>query len=263
MEVHVYASYKRSPVGFQLGSFSYQEGRTDDYDLKKDNSNSLVYKIFEQGYILSANGLMPDKLYNIILEKNIEHTYDNHDEFGKIVYVNIAFQFSSEKEMDEYNRFCSGYYSLSIEELSEKLASFIVPDKSNKEYGLYIDAMRFNGFINEVNQRGYAKSENSDCFEIKTRSSTSLDYSEKISTLFGVDFEKEDSKYVFPPKKKHRRRNRTFKQSSRKKLIPYLVDLISKYKRILIIVGKYILSFIGIAGFLVGIIYSFTHFFKK
>lgn len=94
MKVHIYASYKRSPVGFQLGSFSFVKNQTDNYVLKYWQESKLIYDLFEQNFIVQASGRLPHSNKFIHLVKNLEYTYTNRDDFGKIVYIKVVIMYT-------------------------------------------------------------------------------------------------------------------------------------------------------------------------
>lgn len=198
MLVHVYASYKGSPIGFNPGSFTYQTNRADNYTLSYKVESTLIYRIFEKGYIKGAEGCMPQSSKMLLLVKNLEYTYANHAEFGKNVDVNIAFEFD---DKEKYADFVSGFHSLDKATLPEKVASFIIPDEDDKEYALHIDAAQFNRFIKAVGEHTSNVNIFTDHFELLTRVSDKTEFDKEIKELFGVSFDREGVKYVYPSKK--------------------------------------------------------------
>lgn len=199
MKVHVYASYKRSPVGFQLGSFSYIKDQMENYTLSFCQDSKIIYEIFEQDFITEACGRLPHSNNNLFLIKDLEYTYDNHDEFGKIVYINIAFEIS---DSNEFSKFVSGYKTYDESILAEKMANFIIPDDSNKEYGFVINAEHFNCFVNELLDRSVSQNANIERFELVTKASNRTSFDEKVREIFNLRFKKDENKYYYPPKKK-------------------------------------------------------------
>lgn len=248
MKVHVCASYKRSPVGFRPGSFYYREDRVENYLLSFDSGNSIIYNIIEQGFITRAEGKMPNQEKYLLLIKAVEYHYKNHDEFGKIVYINIAFEFDTAKD---YNRFKSGYDNFGKSELAKSMADFIVPDKNEMKFGLHIDGMKFNCFVEEIKSKAIEMPDTVDSFELVTRSSSTTDYADKIKELFGVEFgRKNETRYIYP-KKKHSLINQNhqmemFYHSSAKAST-------AKFKPFhYIIIGGVVIIFIGFAIWIFG-----------
>lgn len=198
MKVHVYASYKRSPVGFQLGSFTYDNERTENYTLAFFRDCKIIYTIFEQDFIIKACGCLPNSKTYLLLVKDLEYTYENHDDFGKTLYINIAFEFS---DTNDFLKFISGYNSCNESELAQKMADFIKPDGSNKEYGLVIEANRFNAFVKEIMSKPGIQISDIERLKLETKASNITSYDEKISNIFNLDFEKDGNLYFYPPKK--------------------------------------------------------------
>lgn len=262
MIAHIYASYKCSPVGFNLGSITYQEGKTDNYYLSYRGESELIYRVFEQGFISSAEGRLPNSTRWLLLVKDLAYTYSEHPEFGKTVDINIAFEFDN---VDEYVRFASGYKSFSNDTISEKMASFIIPDKNDKEYALHIDAVSFNSFVKEMCSRKSEADIFTDCFVLVTRANDKSGFDDKILKLFGISFSRELNRYFYPPKKKHSLKNRTLmnnhKTSSQKSKqeSKQFCALIQKYKPVVIVAG----GLLGLGLLTLGIRGLIFLFFKR
>lgn len=199
MLVHVCASYKRSPVGFQPGSFIWQKNTLPYYNLSNCKENEILYQVFEQGFINGMKGKLPNTTKYVFLIKDVEYSYDNHEEFGRDVYGNLIFEFDNVKE---YSLFVSGYQSTDSSLSSRMIADFIVPDRTNKQYALHIDAALFDKFVEKVHCNSQTESMTNDSFEVSTISANTR-YDEQLNKLFGVVFEKEGYVYKYPPKKKH------------------------------------------------------------
>lgn len=200
MWVHVCASYKRSPVGFQPGSFEWKSNNPlPSYNLSYKKDFEKLYQVFEQGYISGMQGLLPNRNKYVFLIKGVEYSYNNHEEFGKDVYVNIIFEFDNAKD---YSSFKSRYQSLNTNDLSKQIADFIVPDRTNREFALHINGNSFIQFVSEMINDSKAPIQDNSNFEINTIS-PNTPYDEQLTKLFGVHFEKDGSVYRFPPKKKH------------------------------------------------------------
>lgn len=225
MKVHIYSSYKRSPVGFQPGSFTYVKDQKKNYTLSFCEDSKIIYEIFEQDFIIKAYGRFPCSNNYLFLVKDLEYTYDYHDEFGKIVYINIAFEISNP---NEFSRLVSGYNAYNERILAEKMADFIVPYGDNKEYGLVIDAERFNCFVNELLNKPVSQIEDFEHFKhfkLVTKASNRTSFDEKVTEIFNLTFERDENNYYYPPKKnpEQTRENRPIKEQvltrqSKKKL---------------------------------------------
>lgn len=198
MKVHIYASYKRSPVGFQLGSFSFVKNQTDNYVLKYWQESKLIYDLFEQNFIVQASGRLPHSNKFIHLVKNLEYTYTNRDDFGKIVYINIAFEFT---DSNDYSRFVSGYYSLDEGLIVKRMSDFILPNTDNKEYGLVIDQERFKDFVKDIFDKPISHMPDINHLELVTKASSRTNFDDKVYDIFKIKFEREGNKYFYPPKK--------------------------------------------------------------
>lgn len=252
MLVHVCASYKRSPVGFQPGSFIWQKNTLPYYNLSNCKGNEILYQVFEQGFINGMKGKLPNTTKYVFLIKDVEYSYDNHEEFGRDVYGNLIFEFDNLKE---YSLFVSGYQSTDSSLSSRMIADFIVPDRTNKQYALHIDAALFDKFVEKVHCNSQTESMANDSFEVSTISANTR-YDEQLNKLFGVVFEKEGYVYVYPPKKKHilnRRRNQAAKESPTYSKSCSIKQLLSKYKMQLLAIGG-ILSFIALLLLLIFLI---------
>ena len=257
MLVHVCASYKRSPVGFQPGSFLWQKKTSNNYMLSDCKGSKLQYQLFEQGFISGIKGKLPNKNKYIFLIKDVEYSYENHVEFGRDVYVNLIFEFDN---ADEYSLFVAGYQSIDSSLSSKMIADFVVPDSTNKQYALHINGDSFDGFVEKVLKISQPKTCVDDTLEVYTISANTR-YDQQLNNLLGVDFEKEGYVYVYPPKKKHilnRHRNQATKESPTYSKSSCIKQLLSKYKMQLLAIGG-IFSFIALLLLLIFLIIPKLH----
>ncbi|MGN0648844.1 MAG: hypothetical protein ACI4KM_00260 [Oscillospiraceae bacterium] len=257
MLVHVCASYKRSPVGFQPGSFLWQKKTSNNYSLSDCKGSKLLYQLFEQGFISGIKGKLPNKNKYIFLIKDVEYSYENHVEFGRDVYVNLIFEFDN---ADEYSLFVAGYQSIDSSLSSKMIADFVVPDNTNKQYALHINGDLFDGFVEKVLKNSQPKTCVDDTLEVYTISANTR-YDQQLNNLLGVDFEKEGYVYVYPPKKKHilnRHWNQAAKESPICSKSSSIKQLLSKYKMQLLAIGG-ILSFFALLLLLIFMIIPKLH----
>lgn len=196
MLVHVCAAYKLSPVGVQPGSFIWKKNTSGDLNLINKPSCKLPYAIFENGFITGVNGKLPNNSIYLFLTKDIEYSYENHEEFGKIIYANLIFEFNNARD---YSEFANGYQALSPEVSSKMIADFIIPDRIDKEFALHIDSSNFSLFIDEVNRHSTTNVDTSNTFVVTTNTPNTR-YAEQLYKLFGVFFDKEREKYIYPKK---------------------------------------------------------------
>ncbi len=220
--VHSYCSYKHSPSGFVYGSFRFEESAAaDSYRLSNDNNIPVVRSAFENGIIRKVCGKIPGSSKYVFLVRKLKHGYGNaHDDIGREVQMNFAFEFDS---FDEFHSFASGYLNAEKQDaavLYKKLADCIIPDKSIENYNYRIPMAAFNSWIKSIKQHSTAGQELNDCKEsiCITTSSKSMDYTEEIKKIFnfppavnGQSVElcriADTSDYRYPCKKKQFCRN--------------------------------------------------------
>lgn len=201
LKVHAYCSYKLSPSGYNYGTFSRGDASDEFYELSSEGKSEIVAKAFETNYISKLSGKIPDSCNYIFLIRKYKHSYDNHDDFGKTVYINIAFEFDI---YNEYNRFIASFGDVEYGCMCERLADFIVPDSSVSLFALKINKARFDKFMEEMLVSDPIKDVNKECIEITTISS-SVDYHNKICDLFSFDADRLSrgygGSYVYTEKK--------------------------------------------------------------
>ena len=106
--VHVYCSYKSSPIGFAYGTFEFMPDNDDaNYYLSNANKNQFVLSSFEDGKIRRASGKCPGSSKYLFLVRKLKYDYGlSHTDFGRDVDMNFAFEFDS---YDEYRRFSTNF----------------------------------------------------------------------------------------------------------------------------------------------------------
>ena len=148
MIIHILASYDGSQIGFQPGYFDCK-----DYGIKDDSENPIA-TIIETGYIKQVNGNI-SKYCNlnsgsfILFYKNLNHSYDNKDFFGKTVYTNLAFIFE-ENEKDTFKNLYYFFKNTDKTEIARLLADSLIPDREDVNFGYRIDSENFRNFFNEA-----------------------------------------------------------------------------------------------------------------
>lgn len=75
-EVYYYCSYKRSPVGFEMGRLCHEPGRTENYELSKEKIDPFIRGCFENGAVRAACGVLPNKeppKYFLLIRRLLAH----------------------------------------------------------------------------------------------------------------------------------------------------------------------------------------------
>lgn len=148
--VHVNCSYTLSPAGFWYGSFRFDEQESLGeafYRLSEENNRSFVQKAFDHGFLLRAQGLIPGKMSWLYLVKGYTYTYENHEEKGSRVEVNIGFEFDDQSEFGIFS--ANMDRDIQKDDITRRLADLVIADFDDKEYGLCIDRGRMDTFIKE------------------------------------------------------------------------------------------------------------------
>lgn len=181
--VHVNCSYTLSPAGFWYGSFRYNEQESAEgafYSLSEEYNRSFVQKSFDHGFLLKTQGLIPGKTTWLYLIKGFTYTYENHEEKGSRVEVNIGFEFDDQSEFGIFS--ANMDRDIQKEEISRRLADLVIPDLDDKEYGLHIDKGRMDAFIKEELQMEMpVVSDESMRFVVHQEY---IDYTETIAEVF-------------------------------------------------------------------------------
>lgn len=220
--IHVYCSYKSSPIGFAYGSYEYSAAKdTPFYYLNNNNNNSFVLSSFEDGRIRRTCGKIPDSMKYIFLVRKIKHDYGlEHEVFGRDVDMNFAFEFDHFKE---FKAFTTGFVNAekqNSKQLYRELADCICPDISVEIYKLSINKKVFDQWFCKMIETEPSEKYNNLEERIKITASSSLvDFSRDIvdiyqlskkdldGELIGVQRIKESADYIYPvkdPVKKNR-----------------------------------------------------------
>ena len=200
MRAYVYCSYKFSPVGFQMGTITYDAAQSDFYFPNNTSLNDFVVNAFEQGFVSKAYGLIPDSTKYILLVKKLQKNDVDDPTEGMIdIYMNFAFEFDN---FDEFNNFSGNFNALMSEKTAaEECAKFIVPDRNVETFALKIDAKIFNNFV----KRMLSSSDGGQVdkkFFVEVISSN-LDAA-KLQETFDYDFGKvAEKKFAYPAPPKH------------------------------------------------------------
>ena len=186
MRAYVYCSYKFSPVGFQIGTITYDAAQKNFYVPTKDALDDFVVKAFEQGFVKKMYGLIPESRKYIFLVKKLQQNNVEDPNEGTIdFYMNFAFEFDS---FGEFNNFCGNFEELlESERAGEECAKFIVPDRTVETFALKMDAATFNGFMDKMLRKASVGQVDKKLF-VEVISSK-LDGS-KLKDVFGLDFGK-------------------------------------------------------------------------
>ena len=239
VKVNVYCSYKGSPVGFQIGSFSYDKDRCVDWNVPaspfqelSSDVSSFIKACFELGLVSSVCGKSPKSENYIYLVKELEKLDSAEtgaeNASGIKLYINLAFEFATKEEYESYLDIGDLY------KLKKAALNFVVPDVKAETYALKIDKKSFAQYMNELHSKEEIKSD--DLLHIKAKSTS--DYTTQIAESLDLDpeflsKEKPDSKEYFYPKKKIAK-------------LAQIVMKVRKYSRhLMIIVGALAIVLVG------------------
>lgn len=245
--IHVYCSYKSSPIGFAYGSYEYSPAKEASfYCLNNEHNNSFVLSSFEDGKIRRACGKLPKSERYIFLIRKIKHDYGpKHEDFGRDVDMNLAFEF------DTFSKFCAfatGFAQAEqqdAKQLYKSLADCIFPDASIEIYKLSIHKSVFDLWFGQM-----LKTEPDEDFhqfksnfknKIKiTASSSKTDYSQDILDIYQLPVtdssgnpirvkHMEGADYLYPVKKNEKPSKTAAKstiQQPKKKGIVWMILLV-------------------------------------
>ena len=209
--IHVYCSYRLSPVGYHYGVLRYPVSGGGDYcalaSPEESPATRFVKTAFDNGFITKVIGKIPDSNSYVFLVKRYHYSYpEGHADIGKDVSMNMAFEFS---EAGDYNRFVLSFdreLNDDEAELNRKMADMIHPDYAIPDYALNINRENLDAFMSEM-LNAQLDAQSSD--PIKRTSffvlSARKDYSEELGQLFGLDgvdrSKKDDKRYMYGKKK--------------------------------------------------------------
>lgn len=185
--LHIYCSYKLSTGGFQYGTFQFTpQSNGTRYFLTEENKLEIVSTAFDYSYIKKIKGKIPQKDSYLFLLKKINYQYeDDHNDFGRDITMNMAFEF------DEFNEYTSFIHSFeeskknSPKQLARELADCIIPDISITKYKLSIDKTKFDLWLNSKLNQNKSSQNNTNTSKRPTSLFITTDSSEK-------DFYRED-----------------------------------------------------------------------
>ncbi len=152
--VHVFCSYKLSSSGFQYGTFVYNpDGNGKYYYLSDQYKIPFISTSFNYDLVRRVCGRLPavtDNQNYIFLFKKISHVYgDEHEETGKDVTINMAFEFDNFSEFSIFTSVFAEEEKQNIGKLSKELADCIIPDVSVGKYKLSIDKRHFDIWLKD------------------------------------------------------------------------------------------------------------------
>lgn len=211
MKIYIYCSYQSSPVGFKLGTIHYDSSHKQDYIPTNKDIEPFVQKSFEEGLIKHVHGKIPNKNKNIYLLKKLQNT--TIDDKGNTIpaYMNFAFEFDDVNKFDTFLNNLKSNYS-DNEQLEQDLVNIVIPDRSNKDFALKINASILNNFIENLLQKNtetLSSTTDIDKYKLTIELRSTTDYSDKIAQLFNLDkyfLKKENTVYIYPVKKNNIRK---------------------------------------------------------
>ena len=191
--IHAYCSYRLSPVGYQYGILRYPaSGSGSAGNLSPPGQNfvtDFVTKAFDNGFITGVSGKVPvpDLSRYLLLVKKRHYSYpEGHQDIGKDVTINLAFEFD---DFDEFCRFAISFEKANSENsslLDKKMADLILPDYNAPTYGLKIDLGKLDVFFKEMNtEQPNARIEELRHNVTISVLSASKDYDSELQRLFG------------------------------------------------------------------------------
>ena len=152
MKIYIYCSYQSSPVGFKLGTIHYDSSHEQDYIPTNKDIEPFVQKSFEEGLIKHVHGKIPNKNKNIYLVKKLQNTTIDDEGNAIPAYINFAFEFDDVNKFDTFLNNLKSNYS-DNEQSEHDLINVIIPDRSNKDFALKINASILNNFIEKLLQK--------------------------------------------------------------------------------------------------------------
>ena len=210
--IHVYCSYRLSPVGYQYGVLRCPaSGNGNAGNLSPPEKNSVtdfVTKAFDHGFITGVSGKIPvsDSSRYILLVKKRHYSYpEGHQDIGKDVMLNLAFEFD---DFDEFRRFATAFETANSENaslLDQRMADLILPDYNAPTYGLKIHSEKLNAFVEKMKtgQPAPKTEELRDNTEISVLSA-SKDYNSELERLFHLQpdrLSRNNKTYMYGKKK--------------------------------------------------------------
>ncbi|WP_286034988.1 hypothetical protein [Megamonas hypermegale] len=211
MKIYIYCSYQSSPVGFKLGTIHYDSSHEQDYIPTNKDIEPFVQKSFEEGLIKHVHGKIPNKNKNIYLVKKLQNTTIDDEGNAIPAYINFAFEFDDVNKFDTFLNNLKSNYS-DNEQSEHDLINVIIPDRSNKDFALKINASILNNFIEKLLQKNTEISSSTtdiDKYKLTIELRSTTDYSDKIAQLFNLNknlLKKENTIYIYPIKKNNLRK---------------------------------------------------------
>ncbi len=217
--VHVFCSYKLSSSGFQYGTFVYNPDENGEYYYLSDQyKSSFISTSFNYDLVRRVCGKLPADTSNqsyIFLFKKISYVYgDEHEETGKDVTMNMAFEFD---DFSEFSVFISAFVKeekQNIKKLSHELANCIIPDFSVEKYKLSINKKYFDIWMKDKLQSIKINKDSDLKKEIRiTVLSNQSDYCKELidyyhfheynegKKIYGLKRKGETADYYYPKKK--------------------------------------------------------------
>lgn len=209
--IHIYCSYRLSPVGYHYGVLRYPVSGGGDYCAlappEESPATRFVKTAFDHGFITDVRGKISASNSYVFLVKRYHYSYPKgHADIGADVSMNVAFEFS---EYTDYKRFAASFRQKREDneaELKRRMADLIHPDYAVPDYALNIKRENLDAFMSEMLD-SQSNAQPGDPIE-KTAFfvlSAQKDYSEELGRLFDLDgvyrSRSNDKKYVCSKKK--------------------------------------------------------------
>ncbi len=205
--VHVFCSYKLSSSGFQYGTFVYNPDESGEcYYLSDNYKIPFVSTSFNYDLVKRVCGKLPMNTNNenyIFLFKKISYVYgDEHEETGKDVTMNMAFEFDNFSQFSIFISAFSKEEKQNIEKLSKELANCIIPDLSVEKYKLFIHKKLFDIWVQDKLHNIKTDKDSNLKKEIKiTVISSQSDYSKELIDYYKF-YEYSENEKIYELKRK-------------------------------------------------------------
>lgn len=223
MKVYTYCSFDGSKVGFHLGTFQPDSSCKSDYYIpKKEKINEKVRKAFESGIVKKIYGKLSRNEPYIVMIKGLKSNGDLKK------YGNFAFEFDN--DFNNYSNYRNYLDTHTLDEISEKMNQFLIPDNTEKDYGIKISAKKFKEFIDEVSQSSYSVKDlgEKEFFYIETKYLNS-DYTIKLNEIFGRnDIFRTEVKNIYSTKPKKTQTNNNYGAAVAVIVILFIIKILLK-----------------------------------
>lgn len=151
MITYVYCSYNGSTRGYRLGKFDSNQ-KKDIIELDDDVINPIIIKVLKNDFIKTAYGKIPNTNEYIMTLKDLEYESKKGEDVSK-KYFNFVFAFESAELAYEFSSKLMMSLKNNIAKELDCFDSFVVAEKKDKNFGLVIDKVAFDKWVNGIEGR--------------------------------------------------------------------------------------------------------------